>query len=117
MLRTFPSLRSLAVLLMLAALAVVAAPASRAAAPPNDNFASATVIGALPFTDSLNTVEATNEFDDPIYGGNTVWYAYTPITSGYVTADTFGSDYYTYLNVVTGGPGAWNFAQYVGSAF
>jgi len=57
------------------------------AAPANDDFADATVITALPFTDQLSTADATIASDDPLgddlcgFGtidGHTVWYQFTP---------------------------------------
>src|SRR6266536_2358707 len=50
------------------------------AQPANDDFDSAAVIGALPFTDSISTAEATTADDDPFCNGNehTVWYSCTP---------------------------------------
>ncbi len=56
--------------------------------PPNDNFSNATTIGSLPFSDSGNTIAATTEASEPIpscgqsNSGKTVWYAFTPATSG-----------------------------------
>ncbi len=61
--------------LILAVIAVVAAfmvfagihqPQSALAQPANDDFASATVIGALPFSDPLSTAGATTEPDEPL---------------------------------------------------
>jgi hypothetical protein len=37
--------------------------------------------------------------------GATVWYVYTPSASGYINANTFGSDYDTTPSVYTGSPG------------
>lgn len=92
---------------------VVAGPASTAlAAPPsNDNFADATVVPSLPYSDSVNTAEATTEPGDPDCVGNgpTVWYAYTADFDGFVEANTFGSSYDTtlsaYLDDGSGGIG------------
>ena len=80
-----------------------------AAPPSNDDIASATpVIEPLPFSDSINTVEATTAPDDPdCFGqGPTVWYAYTPSIDIRIVANTFGSDYDTTLSVYTGSPGS-----------
>jgi hypothetical protein len=78
------------------------------AQPANDDFDSATVIGSLPFTDSIGTAEATTAFDDPFCNGNehSVWYSFTPTQSGTIGADTSGSDYDTTLSVYTGSRGA-----------
>jgi hypothetical protein len=76
--------------------------------PPNDAFGSADVAGALPFTAGVSTVEATAAMDDPFCFGNvaSVWYAFTPVVSSSITADTFGSDYDTSLSAYTGTQGA-----------
>ena len=57
------------------------------AAPGNDDVASATVVGSLPFTDAVDTTDATVEGSEPSYYcgyqvGATVWYTYTPTTTG-----------------------------------
>jgi hypothetical protein len=78
------------------------------AQPANDDFDSATVVGALPFIDSISTVAATTAGDDPFCNGNehTVWYAFTPTQNTPIRADTVGSDYATTLGVYTGSRGA-----------
>jgi len=90
------------------ALALVLAPAGWSAAPANDDVANATVMGSLPFSDSVDTTEATTTPDDPYCSGNgaTVWYAYTPATDVQLTANTWGSSYDTTLSAWTGSPGA-----------
>src|SRR5215216_4878856 len=80
-----------------------------AAPPSNDDFASATVVTEpLPFTDTVNTSEATTSSDDPECFGNgpTVWYEYTPSQDMLIEADTFGSDYDTTLSIYTRSPGS-----------
>jgi hypothetical protein len=78
------------------------------AQPANDDFDSATVISAVPFTDSINTADATTAADDPFCNGNehTVWYSFTPTQDLTIRADTSGSDYATTLAVYTGSRGA-----------
>jgi hypothetical protein len=81
--------------------------AAQAAPPTNDNFANATTVTEpLPFTDSVNTTDATVEATDPTAScaptTHTVWYGYAPSSSGFVQADTFGSGYDTTLSVWTG---------------
>ena len=75
--------------------------------PANDEFANAVVIGALPFTASLNTSEATS-VDDPgndcLLDAHTVWYAFTPSANVKLNANTFGSDFDTGIAVYTGTP-------------
>ena len=73
----------LMVLLGLLALTLfVVTPASVAAAPSNDNFADATAITGLPFTDTADITDATTESGEPIAYpgeiGKTVWYSFTP---------------------------------------
>jgi hypothetical protein len=94
------------------AMTVVGTLPTLAAPPPNDDIANAvTVTEPLPFSNSVSTVEATAAPDDPlpgctfIFDGATVWYAYTPSTSGYINANTAGSDYDTVLSAFTGSPG------------
>jgi hypothetical protein len=78
-----------------------------AAAPGNDDIASPTVVGALPYTDGpYDTTEATTGATDPTFcfgepDQSTVWYSFTPASSGFYEADTFGSDYDTTLYVGT----------------
>jgi hypothetical protein len=96
--------------LVLAAITLALLQTSTAvAAPPgNDDFDSAVVISALPFTDSVDTTEATTAADDPECAGNghTVWYSFTAPTEMGIEANTFGSDYDTTLSVYTGSRGA-----------
>jgi hypothetical protein len=98
------------ILILFAGVAIylATAPAAIAQAPANDDFDSATVIGSLPFTDSINTSEATTAADDPECAGNghTVWYAFTAPADMGIEANTFGSDYDTTLSVYTGSRGA-----------
>jgi hypothetical protein len=78
------------------------------APPANDDFDSATVISALPFTDRVSTVDATTAGDDPSCNGNehSVWYSFTPTQDTPIRADTAGSDYATTLGVYTGSRGS-----------
>ena len=107
-----PSLKSRAQKLtscLLAGLAagIVLVPGNaHAAAPSNDNFADRTAV-TLPFTDSQDTTNATEEVGEPQpdcgYGvGKTVWYEYVPTSSGMVQVDTVGSDFDTVLAIWTG---------------
>ncbi|MBI2497966.1 MAG: immunoglobulin domain-containing protein [Opitutae bacterium] len=69
--------------------------------PLNDNFADASVIGAL----SYNNL-ATKELGEPNHAGNSggrsVWWKWTAPASGSVTLDCRGSYYDTTLGVYTG---------------
>jgi hypothetical protein len=78
------------------------------AQPANDDFDNATVINSLPFTDRINTADATNPGDDPFCNGfeHTVWYSFTPTQDTPIRADTAGSDYATTLGVYTDSRGA-----------
>lgn len=83
---------------------VLGVPSARAA-PPNDDFASATVVPALPYTNTLDSTTATFESGEPqpcIASTRTVWYSFTVPASGLYQLDTFGSDFDTVLAVYTG---------------
>jgi sugar lactone lactonase YvrE len=84
--------------------ALVTPTTTRAIAPSNDDFDNATPIPALPFTDTVNTSEATTAADDPdcVGQGPTVWYSFTPSTDIVIEANTFGSSYDTTLSAYTG---------------
>lgn len=76
------------------------------APPANDNFAGATQITALPFTDTADTTAATLEPGEPapctfppLTGS--VWYAFTPATSESVSASV-GSSFFSLLAAYTG---------------
>ena len=83
--------------------------------PANDDFGSATVITTVPFAASGYDYEATSQGTDPLPPCktnenppfNTLWFRYTPSTSGTVTVDTTGSTYDTVLSAWTGSPGAF----------
>jgi hypothetical protein len=79
--------------------------------PANDACSGATVIHAIPFTDTLSTTGATTVPGDPLQSCTTdgpsqnsrsVWYSFTPAASGMFVADTLGSTYDTVLSVYTG---------------
>jgi hypothetical protein len=76
--------------------------------PGNDDFDSATVVGGVPFGDSVFTGGATTAADDPSCAGNehSVWYSFTPTQDLPIRADTTGSDYATSVGVYTGSRGA-----------
>lgn len=86
--------------------ALHAAPAL-AAAPANDDFDSATVVTALPFTDTEDVSEATRALDDPYTSGwPNVWYRFTPATDTSLELDTTGSNTSTDACVYRGTRGA-----------
>jgi hypothetical protein len=65
---------------------------SAAPPPSNDDFANAAEVGSLPYSDSTDTSGATIESGEPTpscgFGSpaGSVWYAFTPSTSGSVSA-------------------------------
>jgi len=77
-------------------LALSGAQPAFATPPANDNFADATVISVLPFSDIVDISEATVEAGEPQPFNpslQTVWYSFTPSTNAVVTADMAGSDF------------------------
>src|SRR5689334_1149233 len=64
------------------------------AQPANDDCATPTVIGAVPFAATLDTTTATTAASDPIHSctsdknARSVWYSFTAATSGKITANT-----------------------------
>jgi PKD repeat protein len=63
--------------------------------PADDDFANATPIAAVPFTDQVDATGSTAEAGEPLPTGCnvgspawSVWYAYTPASSGSVTASS-----------------------------
>jgi hypothetical protein len=95
-----PASLVLAGLLLLA----VSTPVAALEPPPNNDFDDATAITALPFSDEVNTREATEADDDPdCFGaGPTVWYAVTLPEDTFVEVNTFGSNYDTTLSAYVG---------------
>ena len=96
-------------------------PLAQAAPPSHDLFVNAKAIPGIPYTDIVNTTEATPATeaaalitDEPKVlvpcdghpnlqaGIATVWYKYTPTKNVEVHADTMGSNYDTYIAVWTG---------------
>ncbi len=84
-------------------------------APPNDNFVNAVIVNSGTFTHSTNTLGATEEGTDPTGScdfsspthAKSVWYSYTPATSGQATINTRTSTYDTVLAVFTGTTGSF----------
>jgi len=98
---------ALAILCILAIL-LASNGAALAAPPGNDDRAAPTTILGLPFSDYIDTGEATVAGDNPwpncnYYGVReaTVWYQFTPETDMQVAASTVGSQYTTNLAVYT----------------
>ena len=72
----------------------------------NDAFANATAITATAASITSSNVNATKENGEPDHAGNaggaSVWYNFTPVSSGVYSANTFGSNFDTLLAVYTG---------------
>lgn len=87
-----------------------------AAAPGNDTYAGRTVISAIPFSEVLDTSEATTDADDDEINAQcgapatdaSVWYELTLSSSALVGVDVSGSDYSAGVAVVTGSPGGFS---------
>ena len=76
-------------------------------APPNDQFAAAQPLNAaLPVSVTSSTFGATREAGEPTHagteGGHSIWFDWTPATSGPVTVSTCASDFDTLLGVYRG---------------
>lgn len=103
--------------LMISAIASIslAAPVL-AVAPGNDLYAGRTVIPATPFTDDIDTTEATTDVDDTELTGQcsapatdaSVWYEYTATADGGLLVETLLADYTVGVIVATGSPGAFS---------
>jgi hypothetical protein len=105
------------ILAVVSATAAFAAPAL-ASPPPNDFFANATQVDALPFTGEAATAEASTEFGEPqpcYWSPQTVWYAYTAPGDALLRADLAASDIpYTNLNVYHSAGGGIGSLGFVG---
>ncbi|UFP94293.1 FG-GAP repeat domain-containing protein [Gloeobacter morelensis] len=79
-------------------------------APPNDDFADATVIPSkrqpLLYVQRAGNEGATKEFDEPEHaanpGGKSLWWTWTAATTGPVSVSTKGSNFNTLLAVYQG---------------
>jgi hypothetical protein len=107
----------ISLVLTVALLGALSAGSAWAQAPSNDTFANATVISSLPFSDTLDTTQATTDSDDAevlaacgqsVPVAATVWYAVTPSADQIVAIDTSGSTYTAGVGVVTGAPGGFS---------
>ncbi len=75
--------------------------------PPNDDFASATLLGGASGSVSGSNVDASGETGEPLhwsYFGNqaSLWYRWVPAANGRAAVDTIGSTLDTVLAVYTG---------------
>ena len=98
--------RAFAASLLTAALIGLGAAPAQAAVPSNDDPSSPTVITTLPFTETLDTTEATTQSEEPTSCnyGHSVWYSFTAPEQMRVALNTAGSDYPTVLAVFRGTP-------------
>jgi len=111
-------LRSFASLLMALAFALAGFSPALAAPPSNDDFVNATIIGALPFSDSVDNTQATLEAGESFYcnySPQTVWYSFTATSDAVLRADMTGSSF-SDTNLVVyrdggGGIGSLSFLQ------
>jgi hypothetical protein len=91
---------------------IATATPSTPSAVANDTCALPFVLAASPYSNTVVTSAATSLASDPAVScGNasrarSVWYRYSAVTNGPVSADTFGSGYDTILAVFTGSCGA-----------
>lgn len=96
-------------LTMLLAAPVLAAP------PTNDTYAGSEPIGALPFSTTVDTTEATTDADDAEWNAQcgapatdaSVWYAYTAASDDLIIANTEGSSFTPGVAIVVGAPGSF----------
>lgn len=83
--------------------ALVPAGPAQAAAPPNDTANKAIEITTLPEEITADTRSATSDrVERKCVSGHSVWYRYTPSTSGRIKITTVGSSFDTLLAVYTG---------------
>lgn len=108
-------MKRLVVVIILVALSTLAVAAPVMAAPPsNDTYAARIAVGSLPFSDSLDTTEATSDADDVEANANcgapatdaSVWYELAG-TDSTVLVDVSASDYSAGVIVVSGSPGSF----------
>lgn len=88
-----------------------------AVVPGNDNFANATTISALPFSDSGDLAEATTEPDEPRSCDDqdeTIWYVFTATADAMVRADLFGSHFGVVYNVYQSSGSGFDGLQFLG---
>ncbi|PWB51114.1 MAG: hypothetical protein C3F13_14735 [Anaerolineales bacterium] len=84
------------VVLTLILLAITAITAL-ADAPTNDNFADARVIPGTPYTDIIDTTDATTEQGEPMgcywIFQKSIWYSYTPAQNGFYSLESNGGSH------------------------
>ena len=86
-----------------------------AAAPGNDAYGGRIAVGALPYSNSQDTTEATTDADDaeanaacgaPVTDAS-VWYELASAADGAILVDVSASDYSAGVIVVSGSPGSF----------
>lgn len=95
---------------------ITSAGSALAAVPGNDTYGGRTVVGAIPFTDSLDTTEATTDNNDADINADcgapatdaSVWYEITAVADGGLAVDVSSSTYSAGAIVATGSPGNWS---------
>jgi hypothetical protein len=88
---------------------------AHAAAPTNDTYAGRTVVGAVPFNETLDTSDATTDADDAALNTEcgapatdaSVWYELTADADGALVANVSDSSYSAGAIVATGTPGSF----------
>jgi len=109
-------LRRAAVAALVLATLVTSAGTALAVAPSNDVYGGRTVVGAIPFTDSMDTTGATTDSNDSNLNVEcgapatdaSVWYEVTAVADGGLAADVSSSTYSAGVIVATGSPGNWS---------
>jgi len=93
--------RSLFITLLVVAAVIVPASAAFAAAPANDEESGATEVTQVPFTETIDTADATASGPRFCSNSGSVFYRFTPATDLRIQVDTIGSDYDTTLAIYT----------------
>jgi hypothetical protein len=94
---------------------VVLSDPAMAAPPGNDDVTGATEITAVPFSDVVDTTEATTTAEEATWNDfcgapsmdHAVWYRASADADGTITIDATGSDYSAGILVLQGTPGAF----------
>jgi hypothetical protein len=108
-------MRRIAVSILTLGLLLGAPAAVLAAAPTNNTYAGRTVIGSIPFSDTVDTTQANVGAQDALINANcgapatdaSVWYELTPTSDANLTVDVSKSDYSAGVIVATGSPNNW----------
>jgi hypothetical protein len=93
--------RPLFVMVLMLAVVIVPASAAFAAAPANDAESAATEITQVPFSETIDTTDATASGPRFCSNNASVFYRFTPASDVRIQVDTIGSDYDTLLAIYT----------------